>query len=291
MATSAQRRSRSDTERVKRWNVSEAMGVAWLECLREVDTKSVHGKDFTALSYKFIAVLVGSLALARNMQRSEVERRKQVDVIAQHRLYCGIREWRKLIHSLIETKCLFGPSSLHLYNNQHVYWKLDNMETSSRMRRCLRRNYRGSDHFGAAANYDDQKPRLEEVSAISPSKASLLVAEAISMEDANEDYEQETSNSEGRVDDSQLHGEIQNQQSATAEQPLQTSKESGNPLLAAEPDPTTVHSPSVVAPGYIPSEHDERIVLELPSSMVRPLKVLRGMLQVSSDYLVYYVHF
>nr|GMD65017.1 BEACH domain-containing protein C2 [Ipomoea batatas] len=282
MATSAQRRSRSDTERVKRWNVSEAMGVAWLECLREVDTKSVHGKDFTALSYKFIAVLVGSLALARNMQRSEVERRKQVDVIAQHRLYCGIREWRKLIHSLIETKCLFGPSSLHLYNNQHVYRKLDNMETSSRMRRCLRRNYRGSDHFGAAANYDDQKPRLEEVSAISPSKASLLVAEAISMEDANEDYEQETSNSEGRVDDSQLHGEIQNQQSATAEQPLQTSKESGNPLLAAEPDPTTVHSPSVVAPGYIPSEHDERIVLELPSSMVRPLKVLRGMLQITT---------
>lgn len=165
------------------------------------------------------------------------------------------------------------------------------METSSRMRRCLRRNYRGSDHFGAAANYDDQKPRLEEVNAISPSKASLLVAEAISMEDVNEDYEQETSNSEGRVDDTRQHGEIQNQQSATAEQPLQTSKESENPLLAADPDPTTLHSPSAVAPGYIPSEHDERIVLELPSSMVRPLKVLRGMLQVSSDYLVYYVHF
>lgn len=72
MATSAQRRSKSDMERVKRWNVSEAMGTAWMECLESVDTKSVYGKDFNALSYKYIAVLVGSLALARNMQRLEV---------------------------------------------------------------------------------------------------------------------------------------------------------------------------------------------------------------------------
>lgn len=72
MATSAQRRSQSDSERVKRWNVSEAMGTAWMECLQSVDSKSVYGKDFNALSYKYIAVLVGSLALARNMQRSEV---------------------------------------------------------------------------------------------------------------------------------------------------------------------------------------------------------------------------
>lgn len=72
MATAAQRRSKSDSERVKRWNVSEAMGTAWMECLQSVDSKSVYGKDLNALSYKYIAVLVGSLALARNMQRSEV---------------------------------------------------------------------------------------------------------------------------------------------------------------------------------------------------------------------------
>lgn len=72
MATSAQRRNASDMERVNRWNVAEAMGVAWMECLQPVETKSVYGKDFNALSYKFIAVLVASLALARNIQRSEV---------------------------------------------------------------------------------------------------------------------------------------------------------------------------------------------------------------------------
>ena len=72
MATSSQRRTISDMERLQRWNDSEAMGVAWMECLQPVDTKSVYGKDFNALSYKFIAVLVASFALARNMQRSEV---------------------------------------------------------------------------------------------------------------------------------------------------------------------------------------------------------------------------
>lgn len=72
MATSAQRRNASDMERAKRWTFSEAMGVAWMECLQPVDTKSVYGKDFNALSYKFIAVLVASFAFARNMQRSEV---------------------------------------------------------------------------------------------------------------------------------------------------------------------------------------------------------------------------
>lgn len=72
MATSAQRRHTGDRERVKRWNNSEAMAVAWMECLQPFDTKSVYGKDFNALSYKFIAVLVASFALARNIQRSEV---------------------------------------------------------------------------------------------------------------------------------------------------------------------------------------------------------------------------
>lgn len=72
MATSAQRRSESDTHRAKRWNVSEAMRTAWTECLQSVDTKPVSGKDFSALSNKFVAVLVSSFALARNMQRIEV---------------------------------------------------------------------------------------------------------------------------------------------------------------------------------------------------------------------------
>lgn len=72
MATSAQRRTASDIERAKRWNISEAMGTAWTECLQSVDSRSISGRDFSALSYKYVAVLVASFALARNMQRLEV---------------------------------------------------------------------------------------------------------------------------------------------------------------------------------------------------------------------------
>ncbi|KAK3036326.1 hypothetical protein RJ639_031733 [Escallonia herrerae] len=282
MATSAQRRSSSDMERVKRWNFSEAMGTAWMECLQSVDSKSVYGKDFNALSYKFIAVLVGSLALARNMQRSEVDRRAQVDVIARYRLSTGIRAWCKLIHYLMEIKCLFGPFSDNLCNPERVFWKLDCMESSSRMRRCLRRNYRGSDHLAAAANHEDQVERKhDQDNVISPSKASILAAEAISMETVNEDDEQEDiANLEGRLDRGEQNEETQTRLSETGEQPLQAKFETRDPQLTSDQD--FVQNPLVVAPGYVPSEHDERILLELPASMVRPLRVLRGMFQITT---------
>ncbi|GFP82298.1 beach domain-containing protein lvsc [Phtheirospermum japonicum] len=270
MATSAQRRSRSDTERVKRWNVSEAMGTAWMECLQSVDSKSVYAKDFNALSYKYIAVLVGSLALARNMQRSEVDRRTQVDIISRHRLFTGTREWRKLIHCLIEMKCLFGPLSQDLCNPKNVFWKLDVMESSSRMRRILRRNYQGSYHLGASANYDDHmEQKHDKHKAVSPSKASILAAEAISTELGHEEDEHESAymavspNGEQRA-------EIQTIPSGPGDQPAESTNLDTSPI------------PEAVAPGYVPCEHDERIVLELPSSMVRPLKVLRGTFQITT---------
>ncbi|GKE21416.1 hypothetical protein Tco_1432928, partial [Tanacetum coccineum] len=90
MATSSQRRSKHDMERVLRWNVSEAMGIAWME------------------------------SFARNMQRSEVDRRARVDFIAQHRRCTGIHAWRKLIHYLIETDSLFGLLSKRFCNPKRV---------------------------------------------------------------------------------------------------------------------------------------------------------------------------
>ncbi|GAY42030.1 hypothetical protein CUMW_063800 [Citrus unshiu] len=282
MATSAQRRNASDTERVERWNISEAMGVAWMECLQPVDTKSVYGKDFNALSYKFIAVLVASFALARNMQRSEIDRRSQVDLISRHRWCTGMRAWRKLIHCLIEMKCLFGPFEDHLSDPRRIFWKLDFMESSSRMRRCLRRNYMGSDHFGAAANYEDQierKPGQENV--INPSNAPIVAAEAISMEAVNEDDEQtENDNLDDRVYNLDNVGEDQTTVSEKIEQTLQASADSSDIPPARDQD--LVSSSTAVLPGYVPSELDERIVFELPSSMVRPLRVIRGTFQVTT---------
>jgi hypothetical protein len=39
-----------------------------------------------------------------------------------------------------------------------VFWKLDFVENSLRMRRLLKRNYSGTTHKGAAANYEDIQP-------------------------------------------------------------------------------------------------------------------------------------
>ncbi|KAK9910693.1 hypothetical protein M0R45_034645 [Rubus argutus] len=281
MATSAQRRNAGDMERVTRWNIAEAMGVAWMECLQPVDTKSVYGKDFNALSYKFIAVLVASFALARNIQRSEVDRRFQVDLITRHRLGKGSRAWRKLMHCLIEMKCLFGPSGDQLCNQSPVFWKLDFMESSSRMRRCVRRNYEGSDHFGAAANYEDPIQTKEQENVISSSNAPILAAEAIAMEAVNEDDEQgDNENMDSRANGIEKSGENQSQLSETAEKSLQVPAESDDAQVDCEPG--LVQSSSPIAPGYVPSELDERIVLELPSSMVRPLRVVSGTFQVTS---------
>ncbi|KAJ8748905.1 hypothetical protein K2173_013339 [Erythroxylum novogranatense] len=274
MATSAQRRNASDMERVRRWNTAEAMGVAWMECLQPVDTRSVYGKDFNALSYKFIAILVASFALARNMQRSEVDRRAQVHVIARHCFSRGIRAWCKLVHCLVEMQSLFAPFGDKLCSPERVFWKLDLMESSSRMRRCLKRNYRGSDHCGAAANYDDQVE-----SHPNQGNVPVLAAEVISMDELNEDDEHgELDNLDSRTYDVQNSVDSQPRSSGMTDQNLQPS-ESGDTRLPADKD---LETPSPVAPGYIPSESDERIVLELPSSMVRPLRVIRGTFQVTS---------
>ncbi|XP_047167715.1 BEACH domain-containing protein C2-like [Vigna umbellata] len=281
MATAAQRRNASDMERVKRWNISEAMGVAWMECLHPVDTKSVYGKDFNAFSYKYIAVLVASFALARNMQRSEIDRRTYVDVIGRHRISTGVRAWRKLIHQLIEMKSLFGPFADHLYSPPCVFWKLDLMEGSSRMRRCLRRNYHGSDHLGSAANYEDYFGEKND------QHTPILSAEAISLETVNEDEEQvETDNLNTRVSDDDK-GDNQTRLSEMTDQAVQASLESGATQHAS--DEELVQSSSAIAPGYVPSELDERIVLELPSSMVRPLKVIRGTFQVTNKRINFIV--
>lgn len=289
MATSAQRRSLSDVERVKRWTLSEAMGTAWVECMQPVGSRSVSGKDFNALSYKFIAVLVASFALARNMQRSEMDRRTQVDVIDRHIISTGARAWRKLIHCLVEMRGLYGPFGDSLYNSGRVFWKLDLMESSSRMRRYLRKDYKGSDHLGAAADYEDnQQTKHNQESMISSSTASILAAEAITIEEAKEDDEHtETDTLDDKTYPVGQSGENEQRLSATAEQPASASMDPIVSPVAGDED--LVENPSAVAPGYVPSESDERIILELSSSMVRPLRVTRGTFQITSKRINFIV--
>lgn len=137
----------------------------------------------------------------------------------------------------------------------------------------MRRNYQGSDHIGSAANYEDYP--VENNCQRTP----VLSAEVISIEGMNKDNEQvETENFDAKVNDIEDKGENQPGFSEGAEQIVQMSLESNATQLESE---GVVQSASAFAPGYVPSERDERIILELPSSMVQPLRVVQGTFQVS----------
>ncbi|XP_023637971.1 BEACH domain-containing protein C1 [Capsella rubella] len=275
MATSAQRRTISDMERLQRWNISEAMGVAWIECLQPVDTKSVYGKDFNALSYKFIAVLVASFAFARNMQRSEIDRRMQNDKIVKNRLCMGISGWRKFVRYLVEMRCFFGPFGEQFCSPKHVFWKLDSMESSSRMRQCLRRNYSGTSHLETTRNYEDKADlKNNQDNLDSLSNAPVLAVEAISTEIMCEDDEHED------ADDLEIEsnvvehkGENEERRSGTLEDAITLSTGMNDHRPLSEHD-MVQNSTEVVL--------NERIVLEITSSMVRPLGVVKGTFQITT---------
>ena len=133
------------------------------------------------------------------------------------------------------------------------------------MRRCVRRNNKGSDHFGAAAIFEDHNKMKEQENGIHSSNAPILATKEIAVEAVNEDLD-------GRTSSEEQSGENQPHLSETADQSLQTTAEFGEAQVSCEPD--LGESSSAVVPGYVPSELDERIVLELPSLMVRPLRVI-----------------
>jgi hypothetical protein len=156
----------------------------------------------------------------------------------------------------------------------------------------MKRNYKGSDHLGAAADYEDRKLlstaahsnecNSEDVNSslanTLPSSASVIVADAMSMDERNAENEQlETDTTHSSADDDQLQ-----HSSAADKQSVKGSIGSRSSDVCA--DRNLVRS-TVLAPSYVPSEADERIIVELPSLMVRPLKVVRGTFQVSY-YLV-----
>nr|TKW40771.1 hypothetical protein SEVIR_1G267900v2 [Setaria viridis] len=286
MATSVQRRSAGDIERAQRWNTSEAMGAAWMECLQSADSKSVSGRDFSALSYKYVALLVSSFALARNLQRVEMERRTQVEILNRSCMSIGLRAWRHLLHCLIETSRLYGPFGELLCTPDSIFWKLDLTESSLRMRRFMKRNYNWLNHLGATANYGEQKFLCDGADSNAchsedgdslPTNV-LSTSSLITVDGGHEDILQgETENICSSVDD-QLTNSSPLDQSLTGSVDSRSSDFSGVRNLVRS---------TVVAPGYRPS--NERIIIELPSMMIRPLKVVQGTFQVTSKRINFIV--
>lgn len=174
-----------------------------------------------------------------------------------------------------------------------IFWKLDFEESFSRMRRILVRNFKGSDHMGAAADYQDRlvcnnsvEQELSNMQNSDDPEASFTanlpsgMADAISMEEGNENDEQmETDNLENFVEEQQRHSSassITNQSKGPAD-----SRGSGGSA-----DQSFTRSMSIPSLGYMNSETDEKVIVELPSLMVRPLKIVRGIFQVNNLLLV-----
>lgn len=165
-----------------------------------------------------------------------------------------------------------------------IFWKLDFTECSSRMRRFMKRNYNGSDHFGAAVNFEQMllcdgvesdACHKEEGGArftnALPTSSLIIVAEAMSVDRGHEDAEHiETETICSSVDD-QLRNSL-------TPDPFKGSIDSRSSDFSGVRN--LVRS-TVIAPGYRSGEEDRRIIIELPSLMVRPLKTVRGTFQVS----------
>nr|BAD27684.1 putative lysosomal trafficking regulator 2 [Oryza sativa Japonica Group] len=279
MATSGQRRAAGDIERAQRWNTSEAMCAAWLECLQSADSKSVSGRDFSALSYKYVALLVSSFALARNLQRVEELLTCEYTIEATFGHADGeantVNKRKKNILAVNTMHAFFSYRHLDLlyYFSTQIFWKLDSTETSSRMRRFMKRNYKWSEHLSMANNYEENMllcdgaesnySHREDADSLFANalrtNSSIIVADAISVDGGHGNAKQtETETIYSSVDDS------------------------------TSSDFSSVHNlvrSTVVAPCYSSSKNNERIIVELPSLMVRPFKVVRGTFQVTSKMI------
>lgn len=163
--------------------------------------------------------------------------------------------------------------------NMQVFWKLDSMESFSRMRQSIRRNYSGTDHHGAAADYDDQtETKSDNGSKGSQSNPPVVAAEVILMEIAYEEDEHGEGDQLDVKGNAEEHKRDEGRISGSHEHASRTSAGNSDPRTSN--DLEMVRDSSVVAPGFVPSELDERILLELPTSMVRPLRVVKGTFQV-----------
>lgn len=157
-----------------------------------------------------------------------------------------------------------------------VFWKLDSMESSSRIRQCLRRNYSGTDHLEAIGNYDDHEDsKTSHNNLCSPSNAPVLAVEAISKEIMYEDDEHED------ADDLEMEGNVEEHKGENEER-KSGSLEDAITLSTGINDHRPLSEQNMVQNSIevVRKELNERIVLEISSSMVRPLRVVKGTFQV-----------
>jgi len=169
---------------------------------------------------------------------------------------------------LISDFCAFP-----FFSVTQIFWKLDLTESSLRMRRFMKRNYNWLNHLGASVNYGEQKFLCDGADAChsedGDSLLSVLRISSLITVDEGHEQQRENENICSSVDD-QLTDSSTPDQVFTGSIDSRSSDFSGVRNLVRS---------TVVTPGY--KTNNERIIIELPSTMIRPLKVVRGTFQVS----------
>ncbi|CAM6090221.1 unnamed protein product [Calypogeia fissa] len=294
MATSSQRRNLGDKERAKRWNLMESMHTAWDECsfISADMALELTGKDIPKLQ-KILSAMVET---ATGLRTAEINRRTLSAAADEFGSAVGAHSWRSLTRRLLEIGALFGLLERQIGHPERIFYKLDPLENSMRMRRRLKRNYKGTDHYGAAADYQSpdelgliaHESSLEAGNALIstplPTGAPKLMPETYIYEDAGEVYARNSV------------GEMEDRKDEKEELQLVPDNALNDPTdmpLLREAMQSSVTNPSslsmAAAAAAIVSEPKEKLLIEVPGAMVQLLKVLRGRFQVTTKRICFMI--
>lgn len=157
-----------------------------------------------------------------------------------------------------------------------------------RMRKRLKRNYKGTDHHGAAADYlevqetpengDDpshlieDRKRILESTPLPPAEAAKLSPEQSTFEETGEDdsFQSDVGEYEDRRDDREYRLSISSKQSSSDEH-ITVASSTGPSASSGLVSGTTRMGMT---------EAHEKPLLEIPAVMVQPLRVSKGIFQV-----------
>ncbi|KAJ7518802.1 hypothetical protein O6H91_20G008900 [Diphasiastrum complanatum] len=110
MESSVQRRTASDRERARRWNILKAMNSIWLDCFpstADMATGSVLQASQT--SSKCSINLLRMVEDTRNRHLEEIQRRARASADDDKATSIGVHAWCSFVHRLLEMEALVGP--------------------------------------------------------------------------------------------------------------------------------------------------------------------------------------
>ncbi|KAH7276959.1 hypothetical protein KP509_39G028100 [Ceratopteris richardii] len=293
MASSAQRRTSSDRDRAKRWGIFESMNIAWLQSVRiSKSSYDYSEKDGDPSCLKLIESLFKMAETSRLSQHAETQRRRVIVEAYESDKVKGLNTWCSLLRRLYETQALFVPISFKAFKGERIFWKLDSTENAMRMRRRLKQNYRGTDHSGAANDYlslgtINNSPSkmindkgLTTGTPLPSTESGMLSPEQLMFEDIGDD-----DNCQNHPEESEERREDCDHLSASSKQ----SSFDNHPNLGMNVEPCiSLGSISrIVRMGLM--DPQDTLLLEIPAIMIRPLRVSKGMFQVTYRHILFTV--